>query len=86
MTSPLVLAAQPKAQSVPKVLAKVEPYDVATLEKAVHDFAEEHHIKMGDVVNPLRVATTDPKQFAGLKPEEFEKRMEGLENSARGMA
>ena len=34
----------------------------------------------------LRVATADPKQFAGLKPDDFEKKMEGLESAARGMA
>src|SRR5262245_45672144 len=38
------------------------------------------------MASSLRVATTDPKQFAGLKPEEFEKKMEGLEAAARGMA
>ena len=36
----------------------VEPYDVPTLEKAVHDYAEAHGHPMGQVVNPLRVATT----------------------------
>ena len=30
----------------------------ATLEKAVHDYAERSGRKMGDVVNPLRVAVT----------------------------
>jgi hypothetical protein len=34
MTSPLVLAAQPKAQSVPEVLAKVEPAALATRAEA----------------------------------------------------
>ena len=34
MTSPLVLAAQPKAQSVPKVLAKVEPAALAARAEA----------------------------------------------------
>ena len=33
--------------------ADVEPYDVSTLEKAVHDYAERTGRKMGDVVNPL---------------------------------
>ena len=41
-----------------EVLAQVEPYDLATLEKAVHDYAERTGRKMGDVVNPLRVAVT----------------------------
>jgi hypothetical protein len=35
----------------------------------------------------LRLATTDPATLpAGMKPEEFEKRVEGLESSARGFA
>jgi hypothetical protein len=34
----------------------------------------------------LRIATTDPKQFAAAKPDEFDKKMEGFENAARGMA
>jgi hypothetical protein len=37
------------------------------------------------IASSLRVATTDPKQFAGLKPEEFEKKVESLEAAARGM-
>jgi glutamyl-tRNA synthetase len=41
-----------------QVLETVEPFDLPTLEKAVHDYAESRGIKMGDVVNPLRVATT----------------------------
>jgi hypothetical protein len=34
----------------------------------------------------LKIATTDPKQWDGLKPEEFEKRIEQMEASARGFA
>jgi hypothetical protein len=34
----------------------------------------------------LRLATTDPQQFEKIKPEDFEKRIEGIENSARGFA
>ena len=48
------------------VLAKVEPYDLTTLEKAVHDYAERSGRKMGDVVNPLRVATTGQGVGPGL--------------------
>ena len=48
------------------VLAEVEPYDVATLEKAVHDYAERTGRKMGDVVNPLRVAVTGQGVGPGL--------------------
>ena len=34
----------------------------------------------------LRIATADPKTFETAKPDELEKRIEGLENSARGFA
>lgn len=47
-------------------LAKVEPYDLATLEATVHNFAEIRGIKMGDVVNPLRVAITGQGVGPGL--------------------
>ncbi len=48
------------------LLAETEPYDLATLEKAVHDYAEKTGRKMGDVVNPLRVATTGQGVGPGL--------------------
>jgi glutamyl-tRNA synthetase len=48
------------------VLAQVEPYDLASLETAVHAFAERTGRKMGDVVNPLRVATTGQGVGPGL--------------------
>jgi hypothetical protein len=34
----------------------------------------------------LKIAATDPASFEKLKPEEFEKRMEQIESSARGFA
>jgi hypothetical protein len=34
----------------------------------------------------LRIAAADPAAWAKLKPDEFEKRIEGIENSARGFA
>jgi glutamyl-tRNA synthetase len=49
-----------------QVLAQIEPYDLATLEKAVHDYAERSGRKMGDVVNPLRVAVTGQGVGPGL--------------------
>ncbi len=49
-----------------QVLAETEPYDLATLEKAVHDYAERSGRKMGDVVNPLRVAVTGQGVGPGL--------------------
>jgi glutamyl-tRNA synthetase len=48
------------------VLADVEPYDAAALEKAVHSYAERTGRKMGDVVNPLRVAVTGQGVGPGL--------------------
>ncbi|MGA2704947.1 MAG: glutamate--tRNA ligase [Isosphaeraceae bacterium] len=48
------------------VLAEVEPYDLETLEKAIHAYAERSGRKMGDVVNPLRVATTGQGVGPGL--------------------
>ncbi|WP_337175435.1 glutamate--tRNA ligase [Paludisphaera sp.] len=48
------------------LLAEAEPYDLPTLEKAVHDYAEKSGRKMGDVVNPLRVATTGQGVGPGL--------------------
>jgi len=48
------------------VLASAEPYDLPTLEKAVHDYAEAHGHPMGQVVNPLRVATTGQGVGPGL--------------------
>jgi nondiscriminating glutamyl-tRNA synthetase len=48
------------------VLSVAEPYDLATLERAIHDYAERTGRKMGDVVNPLRVATTGQGVGPGL--------------------
>ena len=49
-----------------EVLAKVEPYDVPTLERAIHEYAESRGHPMGQVVNPLRVATTGQGVGPGL--------------------
>jgi glutamyl-tRNA synthetase len=49
-----------------QVLATVDPFDLATLEKAVHDYATTHNHPMGQVVNPLRVATTGQGVGPGL--------------------
>jgi nondiscriminating glutamyl-tRNA synthetase len=48
------------------VLAQVEPFDLASLEAAVHTYAERTGRKMGDVVNPLRVAITGQGVGPGL--------------------
>jgi glutamyl-tRNA synthetase len=47
-------------------LADVEPFDLATLERVVHNYAERSGLKTGDVVNPLRVATTGQGVGPGL--------------------
>jgi nondiscriminating glutamyl-tRNA synthetase len=47
-------------------LTQVEPFDLVTLEKAVHAYAERTGRKMGDVVNPLRVAVTGQGVGPGL--------------------
>ncbi len=49
-----------------RLLAETEPYDLATLERAVHEYAEKAGRKMGDVVNPLRVAVTGQGVGPGL--------------------
>jgi glutamyl-tRNA synthetase len=49
-----------------EVLDQVEPFDAPTLEKAIHDYAEGHGLSMGNVVNPLRVATTGEPVGPGL--------------------
>ena len=51
---------------ISEALAQVEPFDVASLEKAVHDYAERTGRKIGDVVNPLRVAVTGQGVGPGL--------------------
>jgi glutamyl-tRNA synthetase len=48
------------------LLEEVQPYDLPTLEKAVHDYALRTGRKMGDVVNPLRVAVTGQGVGPGL--------------------
>jgi glutamyl-tRNA synthetase len=48
------------------LLASAEPYDLPTLEAAVHGYAEKTGRKMGDVVNALRVATTGQGVGPGL--------------------
>jgi nondiscriminating glutamyl-tRNA synthetase len=48
------------------VLAGVEPYNLESLEQAIHQYAERSGRKMGDVVNPLRVATTGQGVGPGL--------------------
>lgn len=47
-------------------LATVEPFDAPTLEKLLHDFCTEKSIKAGELVHPVRVATTGVEVGFGL--------------------
>ncbi len=47
-------------------LAAVEPFDVAGLETALHDFVAEKQIKTGEVIHAVRVATTGKPVGPGL--------------------
>jgi len=47
-------------------LAQVEPFDEATLERTVRQFAESREIKLGGIIHPLRVATTGSAVGFGL--------------------
>ena len=47
-------------------LAALEPYDVAGLEKMLHDFVAEKQIKTGDIIHAVRVATTGKSVGPGL--------------------
>ena len=53
-------------QELDRMLVETEPFDVPTLEKAVHSYGERSGRKMGDVVNPLRVAVTGQGVGPGL--------------------
>jgi glutamyl-tRNA synthetase len=53
-------------QELDGMLEDVEPYELQTLEKSVHEYAERTGRKMGDVVNPLRVAVTGQGVGPGL--------------------
>ena len=47
-------------------LATVEPFDAATIEKALHDFIAAEGIQIGQLVHPLRVAVTGQSVGFGL--------------------
>jgi glutamyl-tRNA synthetase len=48
------------------VLEACEPFDAATTEKAMNDFCTARGIKLGDMVHPVRVATTGVEVGFGL--------------------
>lgn len=47
-------------------LAVVEPFDAATLDKALHGFVERQQIKIGDIIHALRVAVTGKSVGPGM--------------------
>ena len=47
-------------------LATVEPFDVPTLEKAMHDFIAAEGVKVGDLIHSLRIAVTGKPVGPGL--------------------
>ena len=49
-----------------KVLVGVEPFDAASLERALHGFCETQQIQPGDIVHALRVALTGKGVGFGL--------------------
>ena len=48
------------------VLEVCEPFDAPTTEKAMNDFCTARGIKLGDMVHPVRVATTGVEVGFGL--------------------
>jgi len=44
----------------------VEPFDAESLEKLLHDFVEAQHIKIGNIIHALRVATTGQEVGFGM--------------------
>ena len=48
------------------VLAATEPFDAPTVDKAMHAFCEAKGVKLGEMVNPVRVATTGVEVGFGL--------------------
>jgi glutamyl-tRNA synthetase len=49
-----------------KRLATIEPFEAATIEKALHDFVAAASIPIGDLIHPLRVAVTGQAVGFGL--------------------
>ena len=53
-------------ESVRTAISTIEPFDSPTLDKSVHDFVEKGGIKIGLLVNALRVAVTGRAAGVGL--------------------
>ena len=53
-------------EAVLALLEPLEPFDVARLDKAIHDFAEQGNLKLGNVAQPIRLALTGGGASPGL--------------------
>jgi glutamyl-tRNA synthetase len=53
-------------RSLQAELATIEPFDTSTLEKLVHDFAEQQGVKIGQIIHPLRLGVTGKSVGIGL--------------------
>lgn len=53
-------------EDVIAMLEPLEPFDVETLDKAIHAFAEEKGLKLGNVAQPIRLALTGGGASPGL--------------------
>lgn len=53
-------------RKVAELIAGAEPFDAATLDKAVHDFVAAEGVKIGQIVHALRIAVTGKAVGAGL--------------------
>jgi glutamyl-tRNA synthetase len=53
-------------EAVLAMLEPLEPFDVSTLDKVIHQFAEEKDLKLGKVAQPIRLALTGGGASPGL--------------------
>ena len=53
-------------EAVIELLEPLEPFDVPTLDTAIHQFAEDHDLKLGKVAQPIRLALTGGGASPGL--------------------
>ncbi len=53
-------------ESVLDLFEPLEPFDVPTLDKTIHDFAEQQELKLGKVAQPIRLALTGGGASPGL--------------------
>src|SRR4051812_20762474 len=58
--------AAPLLEKLKQQIAKIEPFDVTTIESSIKQFAEQDGLQMGQIVHPLRVALTGKGVGFGL--------------------